>query len=274
MTNRHLLRTLTILIMTVSFTPLPGCVEEPNPTMGSNFVSRNCTKTEGSALSGMSCQLGISVTAVSPTLQSELRSMLTTYVYALQSDDVAAIDKLISTELRARIEMRGPGADFASNLQTFVLRERHKLMRSIETSDAFRKPVAIPFSEMLADGSIVAIGLAIDGKAFAKPFYFVLDNGSYKLNVTPPDIAIASSSSTYRVQNNDVVARSFLCSGQSSTSSVPALGQALATCLDSCSGFFDGTTFVVNGKAVNCDFNTFGVDMFIENNAPRCHDPC
>jgi len=190
----------------------------------------------------------------------------------LQSNDVATAEKVISTELRGRIETRGPNANFASNLQIFVSREQRKLIRNVETPDALRKPFTITSSEILTDGSVAAIRFAIDGKTFPKPFYFILEDGNYKLNVVQPSI-VPLEGNTYLVANADAVARTFSCSGASSLK-VAANSSVHKFCSDSCPGFFDGTRFTVNGASADCDFNTFGTDMTIKNNSPVCHDPC
>jgi hypothetical protein len=123
---------------------------------------------------------------------------------------------------------------------------------------------------MLADGS-ATLEVAIAGARSGKPFHFVEEEGGYKLDLVRPDAALAGSN-TYQIKNNDFVERSFSCRGASGT--IAPTGQLQGKCSDTCSGFFDGTRFTVNGTSVDCDYNSWGIDMYINNNYPVCGDPC
>ena len=234
MTNKHL---VGILIITAFLTPTLGCDSE----------------------------------ASQPTVESELRDMVGTYMHALQANDAPTVESLMSDELRSRIETRGPNADFASNLQLFVSRERDKLIRSVQTSDAVLKPFTVVSSGILADGSVAYIEIIIDEASFPKPIYFTLTDGSYKLSVLPRNI-VALEGNTYVVKNDDGVPRAFTCSGGGDT--VAPGGTLSEFCNDSCGWFFDATRFTVNGSSADCDYNTWGVDMYIRNNSPVCADRC
>lgn len=215
----------------------------------------------------------------SPAVETEDQpnQMLTGYIDALQRMDTVAVDRLISTELRDRITTRGPATDFESNLQAFVSGQRDKLMRSVPASDALDKPLVVEAAGTPVDDSTMAVELTINGQQLPRPLYLVKEAAGFKLNVVKPDLGRSGASilegNTYLVKNDDGVARSFSCSGQSA--STVAANQSLQKfCNDSCSGFFDGTRFTVNGASADCDFNTFGTDMFIRNNSPVCNDPC
>lgn len=210
--------------------------------------------------------------AAAPALQDELHRVLVSYAAALQSGDVAAVEELLSTELRARIAERGPGADFAANLRSFVDREGRKLARGTPAMRRSREPFSAGAARVLADGSIASLEVAIDGEPLARPFYFVQEQDGYKLNIVAPAATLFSNTNAYQIKNNDFVERSFSCQGAAAT--IAPTGQMQAECQDTCWGFFDGTRFTVNGSSVDCDYNSWGIDMYIMSNYAVCSDPC
>jgi hypothetical protein len=267
-------RIATTLIMGIGLSQLIGCqdVVEHTPAGVQSSSIMDCTaesQPQDGALGTLSCELGLSVQAAGTSLKDELRQMLGSYAHALQSGDAATIEKLLSAELRARIDERGSGVDFASKLQSFVDQEQLTLARSVGVLKAPRESFAITSAEVLVDGSIAAIEVAVNGQLLPKPFYFVQEDDSYKLSLIPPDIGIAAAS--YRVKNDDLVVRSFSCSGASAN--VAPLQEVRASCNDTC-GIFDGTRFSASGGSADCAYNVFGVDMTISNGHPRCTSFC
>jgi hypothetical protein len=244
--NNKLTYTLMMIIATASIATVAGC-------------------SERTASASPQAQTG----APPPAVQGELRDKTAEYLRALQASDAAAVDKLISTELRTRIETRGTGPDFATNLKSFVAREHAKLARSVAGPQAQRAPIAASSAQLIGDGAIAAVTLAVGGATLPKPIYLVQENGGFKVNVVQPQVL---EGNTYVIQNDDGVARSFSCSGGRGANVAP--GQTASTFCDDACGFFDGTRFNVAGATADCDFNTFGVDMFIRGNAPVCNDRC
>jgi hypothetical protein len=242
----------TSLISSVGLTHIGGCAAGSDPEDGAPAAA--------------------SVETPAPELADELRRVLASYAAALQSGDLAAVEGLLSAELRARIAERGPGADFAANLRSFVDLEARKLARGTAAAKRSREPFTAGPARVVADGSVASLELVVGGEPLAKPFYFVDEQGAYKLTIVPPAGELFSSTNTYQVKNNDFVERSFSCQGASAT--VAPTGQLQAKCKDTCSGFFDGTRFTVNGASVDCDYNSWGIDMYITNNYPVCGDPC
>ena len=191
-------RIATTLIMGLGLSQLIGCqdVVEHKPAGVHNASIVGCTaesQPEDGALGALSCEFGLSVHDAGASLKDELRQALGSYAYALQAGDAATIEKLLSAELRARIDERGSGADFASKLRGFMHREQRKLARSIGTLTASRAFLTVTSAEMLADGSIAALEVAANGKPLPKPFYFVQEDGGYKLDLIQPDHGVAST---------------------------------------------------------------------------------
>lgn len=268
---------VTALIMGIGFSQLVGCAEvvESGPVGAHSATIVDCaaqSQQERGPLGALSCELGLSVRAAEPALTDELRQALGSYAQALQSNDAATVEKLLSAERRARIDEREQGADSASNLQSFVSRERRKLTRSVGTLKAPRESFTVTSAEVLADGSVAAIEVAVNGQQLPKPFYFVQEDGAYKLNIRQPDIGIASSS-RYRVKNGDAVPRAFRCDGMADLLSVASQQEVRPLCEDTCDG--DGTRFYApDGAAADCDYNSWGLDMTIVNGYPVCSDVC
>lgn len=257
------------LVMSMALAVGPGCSDEL-PGADPNDATAGCAAKQGGALGDASCQLAVPVTAASPEVQREMLNTMRAYVQALESSDFSAVQGLISAELRDRIDARGQGRTFSSKLQRFVSDERGKLMQNVEALQVIRRGSPTATTEMLADGSIAAISFSFDRTAPARPFYFVLEGERYKLNVVKPDIVIQEGN-TYVIKNDDGVTRSFTCTGGSGN---VAAGQTLNKfCSDAC-GWFDGTDFTVNGATASCDYNTWGIDMYIRNNSPVCAGRC
>lgn len=231
------------------------------------------SEPEGSDLRALACNLGLSIQEVAPGLRDELRDLLISYTNALQSGDAVEVENLLSAELQSRIDERGQSADFTSKLNEFVRRERRKLSRSIGVPGGSRESMTVTSAQMLADGSIAAIWVAVEGRALPKPFYFVYEDGGYKLNVSQPDTGFVIQSS-YLVANGDYETRSFYCSRSSWFDIAPWPATMSVSCHDSCSGFWDGTRFTTHVGSADCDWNAWGTDMTIVNGNPVCNDRC
>lgn len=242
------------------------------PASAQNASLSGCT-AEDRDLGSLSCELGLSVQEVAPALQDGLRQVLTSYAHALQRGDTAAVEALLSAELQVRIHERGQGADFTSKLQDFVQDERRKLSRSVGVLDASPAPMTITSARMLADGSIAALRVAVAGKPLPKPFYFVQEDGSYKLNIIRPSTGYATQSS-YLVANGDYETREFSCAGTGPKTIAATPATMFVACQDSCPGYWDGTRFTTSKGSSDCDWNAWGADMTIKNGYPVCNDRC
>lgn len=208
--------------------------------------------------------------APEPAHSAEVRA----YVAALQTGDRTALLRVVSQDLRARITQPATSPITDTRLSAFMEKEARALSRSIGGADA-TKAVAVAAVRDEGDG-VLALTLRIDGAPLDKPFYLVKEDGQYKINVVPPAArgTLAGGWKSFRIKNQDGVNRSFTCTG---SVSVPvAAGQEIRqACQTSCGRFLSaGTRFTVNGGSADCDYNTWGVDLYIQNNSPRCADPC
>jgi hypothetical protein len=212
--------------------------------------------------------------AVDTGLQDELRDMLSAYVHGLERGDAAAVEGLLSAELLSRIAERAPGADAGHKMQAFVLGEQRKLAKSLGSLRSRSELFTVTSARKLEEGRVVALTVSLGGEEIPKPFYFVAQDGGYKLNVTPPVTSLSSDS--YMVGNADYVWRNYGCSGVGSAmfSIGPYPAAQYTTCNNSCSSWFDGTRFFTQTGSAYCDYNSFGLDMWIKNGLPVCNDPC
>lgn len=210
------------------------------------------------------------------SLKNYLSAQLTVFARALQDGRAEAVKGVLSQQLLNRIAFRGSAATFQENLEVFVSSEQSKLAQEVGDVYSLRKGITVIALDV--EGDVVAAFVEIDGRQLPKPFYFVREHGSYKLNITRPvGDAERGGSSTYDVKNEDGVLREFSCSsfGGSTEYSVSAKGNRSVVCYNSCPTIFDGTQFEVGTSGpTDCDYNTWGWDMYIRNGLPVCGSPC
>lgn len=215
-------------------------------------------------------------TIAAPTLDGSTRSILqerlSTYVQALHTEDTATLKSILSTELLSRIEMRAGGTNMEERLKMFASSERQKLVRAFGSVPAGAFAVE---SMILHGNTVVAVSLSLMGTRLPKPFYFVVENAEYKINVIAPSSEPAlTSTSYYLVQNMDYMNRDFSCSDYGPWTIAPYPATLKAMCRDTCPGWFDGSRFYANGGSADCDYNTWGIDAYIQSGYVVCHDRC
>lgn len=208
-----------------------------------------------------------------PELQARLEARVNDYANTLRGGNGEALKQLLSSELLERIQARGGGRDFHENLRAFVAKEQGKLIRELGRA---RTALVIQGMDVSAGGMIVEVWLSANGRSLPKPFYFVYENGEYKLNIASPRSADVASLSTsgYTVQNDDYVTRSFSCSKAGPWSIAPHPATLTVGCENSCSSWFDGTRFSTSTGSSDCDYNSWGVDAYIRGGNPVCNDRC
>jgi len=209
-------------------------------------------------------------------LKNQLGAQLNVFARALQDGRAEAVQGVLSQQLLSRITYRGTAPTFQENLEAFVSREQAKLAQ--EVGDVYSLRQGITVTALDVEGDVAAASIAIDGRPLPKPFYFVREHGTYKLNIIRPlGIAESGGYTTYDVKNDDGVYRSFYCSASSGmySYSVAAWGNRSVGCYNSCPTVFDGTQFKVeNSGPTDCDYNTWGWDMYIRSGKPVCGSPC
>ncbi|HYO69928.1 MAG TPA: hypothetical protein VEU33_28015 [Archangium sp.] len=206
-------------------------------------------------------------------LKNHLGAQLTVFARALQDGHAETVKGVISQQLVSRIAYRGSAATFEENLEAFVSREQTKLAREVGNVYALHDGFTVTAVDV--EGDVAAASIAVDGRQLPKPFYFVREQGSYKLNIIRPlGITEQGGYTTYDVKNEDNVTRTFACSN-SGSSSIAAFGTRSASCYNSCPTYFDGTWFTVGSSGrTDCDYNTWGWDLFIRGGLPVCGSPC
>lgn len=217
------------------------------------------------------------------SLRKTAQTQVDAYASALRTADTDMLQKIAASDLLQRIATRGPAGSPAQRTAAFLQREGKKLQRAADAAVAALATPAASASPQLAvvgvealDARVLSARLTLNGREVPKPFYLLLEPSGLKVNVTVPrgEVSLASTSN-YRVENDDLDSRSFACSGNGPYNIARFPAQRQVRCEDSCSWlWFDGTTFQIGGEETDCDYNTWGVDMYIRDNAPICNDPC
>lgn len=240
---------------------------------------------------GMTADRGVNEAAGTPadrfpeTLRASAQGLVQTYVQAVVDGDGAKLLEIASPELRQRIQTRGPVGNLDQRLAAFLYQQRRQLQR--ELIDPKAQLETMPSAILVASaeptaGTALALTLSLGGRTVPKPFFLVRSGDSFKVNVVAPAGIEKTTHSRYRVQNDDYVEREYYCSDYGPYTIAPYPAQRLEFCTDSCHGglfgWFDGTTFttILGGveQSADCDYNTWGVDMYIKSGLPVCADPC
>jgi hypothetical protein len=214
-------------------------------------------------------------------LTAELQVKFNSYGRALLERDVAALEGLLSHEIKNRsTEMGSDLSGFADKMRSSMLKE----FASMPSAEAFGEEFRV--SEVSKEGDAVRVRVEFQGKLLEKPFFFVFEDGEYKLNVrragfsTPLPEGSAGSRDNYLIvdtapYSQGVYGNTMWCNG--GTVYVPQAGSAYVSCNNTCGYWFAGSTFALSLGERNCDYNTWGADVYISAGAPGgfyCNDPC
>jgi hypothetical protein len=222
----------------------------------------------------------VSLAVLSPALAAEGNTsgpeqLVNRFTRALLASDTQAVQSMISKELLQRILNRAQGATYEEQMLFFIDRESSKLNQTAGgRGSLFAEGFTVTAMEEQSNGAVLALHLGFAGQSLPKPFYLVLENGEYKINMARPatgDYSL-SGTSVYVVKNDDFEQRTFNCERRGSVSVAPTQTVS-ADCPDTC-GLWDGTRFYTSNGAADCDWNQFGVDMSIRNNVPICTTRC
>ncbi len=203
-------------------------------------------------------------------LRTEIQTRFNAYIRALVDDDTQALDAVVSEEIKQR------ATEMGSDLQGF----RDKMFRSLEREfGAVTESPAEPLftvTDVQVDGNSAEVYVERQGTMLPKPFYFVLEDGEYRLNLLPPGFSkplpegagAARQYDNYLIQNEYVyqfgVGMMMLCNWGGDAFFVQSGSSVTHPCSNNC-GWWHGATFRRQYGEIEriCDYNTFGVDVRI-----------
>jgi hypothetical protein len=200
-------------------------------------------------------------------LMMEARAKVDAFATALFDRDVAALETLVSTEVREHTAARG------MELSTFIEKQRNALVSTLQLKEGERAQIDVV--AVVEDGDAIRATLAVKGKELEKPFYLVRENGELAVNVAPPGFSKGApagtefGSSNYTVENDmipgnaNLFLRCYAGKGRpDNTVSVPPKTSRKVSCADAC-GWFSGTIFTDGNITRKCDWNAWGADVIL-----------
>lgn len=223
-------------------------------------------------------------------LIAELDEMVNLYAQALLDNDVTKIDSLVSSEVKLRA--REKNSDVAGFTDKMARSLRTEL--STRAIDVSAGGILGLFSVISAsrDGNAIVAELTLAGTEVSKPFWFVQEDGEYKLNVLAPGFTnplpagAAAGRENYLIANYSHSANSISCDGSGQVA-VPAAssrypnvcqncyGTVYIGCDDTRCGWWTGTQFYHPSANRSCDYNSFGRDGYFDSsNRFYCNDSC
>jgi hypothetical protein len=210
--------------------------------------------------------------AADPALASAVRAKVDAYEGALIDRDVAAVERLVSTEVVEHTAARG------MDLAKFVEKQRNALVNTLQVKEGERPKIDVV--AVAEEGDAVRATLAVAGEELKKPFYLVRENGELKVNAAPPGFSKSApegtefGSSNYTVRNDMIYPNpNFIVGcyqGKTSTGqfkpfrqvSVPPKTSLKVSCVDAC-GWWSGTIFGDANFTRYCDWNAWGPDVIL-----------
>jgi len=211
-------------------------------------------------------------------LTAELEGKFNAYAQALADRNTELLGTLVSSEIQARIGETG------MNMGSFAEKMRGSMLNQFNgTSVAPESGVAFQITSVRVEGDSVRVEVWSNGETLAKPFYFVKEDGDYRLNLVRQGFTRAqpegsgAATDTYRVKNDNAFPQTVRCSGSQGV--MPAVTELGMRCENKC-GFFHGTRFYspFSNDSIKCDYNTWGLDaVYNDRFGPLgviCNDKC
>ena len=219
-------------------------------------------------------------TQTTPTI-AELQVQMDAFTTAIAARDVASLEAIVSNEVATRAVQRG------IDLPAFLEKQRMAIMHTFNLGEGERAEIEV--ADVVSEGEAVRVTLRLHGEDLKKPFYFVLENGAYKLSIAPPGFSKTSpdgalfGKSNYTVHNVNINGNQSFALACYQGGSLPykwtvyaANSTKKVSCEDHC-GFWSGTTFATGAVSRQCDWNAWGDDVVINLLAPGgwyCADSC
>jgi len=211
-------------------------------------------------------------------LTAELEGKFNAYAQALADRNTELLRTLVSSEIQLRIGETGMDmAGFAEKLRGSMLNQFNGTSVAPESGSAFQ------ITSLRVEGEAVRVEVSSNGETLAKPFYFVKEDGDYRLNLVRQGFTRAqpegsgAATDTYRIKNDNAYPQTGRCSG--SQGLMPAVTELAVRCENKC-GFFHGTRFYspFSNDSIKCDYNTWGVDAIYNDRFGSlgviCNDKC
>jgi hypothetical protein len=198
-------------------------------------------------------------------LADELEGKLNSYAQAVVDRDVDALKGLMSAEVLGQIDAKG------MDMGAFADKMSGSMLRTFDTMTSNSDLGWFSVESVRIEGNAVRIEVSRQGETLKKPFYFVDDQGEYKLNLVSPGFSrplaegAAGSWNDYLLTNShaSLTAHAYCTTG--SHGYIPPQSNGYLSCTDKCGAFFSGGRFFANQGQTNethayCDYNTWGVD--------------
>jgi hypothetical protein len=210
-------------------------------------------------------------------------AQLNAYANALIERDSAALEEVLSSEVKSKL------ASYEGGVERFMEKQRTTLLKAFPALETEGAIGAFEVTKASAQEGVASATLSYQGTEIPRPFYFVAEGDRYKLNVAAPGFSKplgkgALANDTYRVSSQYGSDPSqVICSygGTVNTTSPQYIGQLnnyYVSCPNVC-GFWSGANFRSFGSPwsgpPNCDYNTWGTDVWVWSNGfAGCNDPC
>lgn len=251
---------------------------------GTKFTVLMATLAIGAGCSGSPNQISDETATTSPQFKAQAEEIVNRYAQALWDRDATAMDDLLASEVLTRMK------EYQGGLPGFVEQQRRMMLRTFKGMESQGMGGGFQVTKVAAQDGAAAVTLSRNGVELPRPFHFVREDGSYKLNIarkgfTKPLPPGAGPADNYIVKNDGDYPVWAACEGGGSIT-VGRWTSGSVSCPNRCGRWFagarfDGANWI--GQTHNCDYNTWGEDV-IHNQyiqyAGRnyigmvCHDPC
>jgi hypothetical protein len=230
----------------------------------------------------------------SPTIRSDIDTstqefkelatlQLNAYANALIERDASALDAVLSSEVKSRL------ASYEGGIDRFMEKQRTTLLQAFPALETEGAIGAFEVTKVTAQEGVASATLSYQGTEVPRPFYFVTEGDSYKLNVAPPGFssplkngALANDSYMVSAQYGSDPS-TVICTNGGMVNTQPSqyIGKNndyYVSCPNFC-GFWHGANFRSFGSPwsgpPNCDYNTWGTDVWVWSNGfAGCNDAC
>jgi hypothetical protein len=237
------------------------------------LMALGCGDIDDASVAELESDDAIDVT--SQALTSATNTRINDFAQALLDENVQALDRTTSREIKGRIKqaLGGDTPGFARKLRASMLKEFPSISEGSDLRGRFT------IVGLRQEGNALRAEVAFDGKKLPKPFYFVNEDGEYRLNLRRPGFANAlpegsgGATDRYLIRNNLSWPVFMTCTGDGAYD-IPGGAEQYRHCGNKC-GFWSGSVFSSLANTVKCDWNNWGVDVFVRpGEVLECNDRC